>query len=164
MSSQEIEVSIIRSLAKIIIPIGLIAIGLAGWNYFNSSEPKMKRKPPKKQASVVQTISIQPGNFQSSIRAMGIVMPDREIILKSKVSGEVVSISSKFVEGAVIQKGEMLLKLDDSDYKIDVQKAQSALDKALSALALFCTPKPFVAIDCCSRHHQMEMRMEIETA
>ena len=136
MSSQNIEVSKTGLLIKIIVPICLIAIGLAGWSYFKNSEPKMKKKPPKKQVIAVQTISIKPGNYQSSIQAMGIVMPDREIILKSKVSGEIVSISPKFVEGAVMAKGEMLLTIDDSDYKIEVQKAQSALDKALSSLAL----------------------------
>jgi RND family efflux transporter MFP subunit len=123
-------------LIKIVLPICLILAGLGGWIYFKTSQPKMKRKPPKKQALSVQATAIKPGNYQSSIRAMGTVMPDKEVLLKSKVSGEIVSISPQFVQGAVIQKGEMLLKIDDADYKIEVQKAQSALDKALSSLAL----------------------------
>jgi RND family efflux transporter MFP subunit len=125
-----------RLLIKIVLPICLILIGVAGWLYFTSKEPKMKKKPPKKQVAVVETISMEPSDYPSSIHVMGTVIPDREIILKSKVSGEVVSISLKFVEGGVIQKGETLLKIDDADYRIDVQKAQSTLDKALSYLAL----------------------------
>lgn len=121
-------------LIKIVLPVCLIMVGIAGCVYFFASKPKMERKPPKKQAITVETISIKPGDHQSSIRAMGTVVPDREIVLKSKVTGEIVYISPKFVQGAIMQKGEMLLKIDDSDYKIDVQKAQSALDKALSAL------------------------------
>ncbi len=121
---------------KIILPICLILLGLAGWSYFNSSEPKMKRKPPKKQTMIVKTISLKPGDYQSSIHAMGIVIPNREVVLKSKLMGEVVSISPDFLKGAVMEKGEMLLQLDTSDYKIGVQKAQSALDKAISGLAI----------------------------
>ncbi|MCD4741244.1 MAG: efflux RND transporter periplasmic adaptor subunit [Desulfobacteraceae bacterium] len=123
-----------RLLIKIVLPLCLILIGIAGWFYFNSKEPKMKRKPPKKQAVVVETISMKPGSYQSSIHVMGTVMPDKEIILKAKVGGEVVSLSLKFAEGGVMQKGDVLLELDDSDYKIDVQKAECALDKAISGL------------------------------
>jgi RND family efflux transporter MFP subunit len=121
---------------KNILPICLILAGFAGWSYFKSREPKMKRKPPERQMVVVETITMKPGNFQSSVQVMGTVMPDRQIILKSKVSGEVISISPKFVLGGVMKKGEMLLKIDNSDYRIEVQKAKSAFDKALSYLAI----------------------------
>jgi len=121
---------------KIILPICLILAGVAGWSYFKSKEPKMKRKPPKKQAIVVETISMKPGNYISSVQVMGRVMPEKQIILKSKVSGEVVSISPKFVQGGVMKKGETLLTLEGSDYRIEVQKAKSALNKASSSLAI----------------------------
>ena len=123
-------------LIKIILPICLILAGVAGWSYFKSKELKMKRNPPQRQTIVVETISMKPGNYISSVQVMGTVMPDREIILKSKVSGEVISISPKFVQGGVMKKGETLLTLEDSDYRIEVQKAQSALDKAFSYLAI----------------------------
>ncbi len=136
MNGQIKKISKTSLLLRIILPICLILAGAGGFSYLKSKEPRMKRKPPKKQALMVKTISLKPGNYQTSINAMGTVSPDREIILKSKVSGEVISISHNFVEGEVIKKGEILLELDDADYKIDVQKAQSALDKALSSLAI----------------------------
>jgi RND family efflux transporter MFP subunit len=125
-----------RLLIKIVLPVCLILAGAAGWSYFKSKEPKMKRQPPKKQAVVVETISMEPGNYQSSVQVMGTVIPDTHILLKSKVAGEVVSISPKFVLGGLMKKGERLLTLDTSDYKIEVLKARSALDKALSDLTI----------------------------
>ncbi len=127
---------VLRLMIKIILPVCLILAGAAGWGYFKSRESKMKRQPPKKQAVVVETISMKPGNYQSSVQVMGTVMPDRQISIKSKVSGEVIFLSSRFVQGGVMKKGETLLKLDNSDYMIEVQKAQSALDKVLSDLAI----------------------------
>ncbi|SDU03551.1 efflux RND transporter periplasmic adaptor subunit [Desulfobacula phenolica] len=126
----------VRLMIKIVLPLCLILAGVSGWNYFKAQEPKMKRKPPEKQAAVVETISMEPGDYQSSVMVMGTVMPDRKIILKSKVAGEVVAISKKFVQGGLIKKGETLLTLDDSDYRIEVLKARSAFDKALSDLAI----------------------------
>ena len=67
---------------------------------------------------------------------MGTVMPERQIILKSKLAGEVISVSKKFVQGGVIEKGEILLQIDAADYKIEVQKAKSTLDKAVASLEL----------------------------
>ena len=91
-------------LIKVVLPICLILAGAAGWRYFKSKEPKMKRQPPIKQAVVVETISMEPGNYQSSVQVMGTVIPDTQILLKSKVSGEVVSISPKFVLGGLIKR------------------------------------------------------------
>ncbi|MCK5311346.1 MAG: efflux RND transporter periplasmic adaptor subunit [Desulfobacteraceae bacterium] len=136
MSSQEREVSKIGLLMKIIIPICLIAIGVAGWSYFNSKESKMKRKPHKRQAPFVEAITVKPGSYQSWVYVMGTVIPDKEIILKSKVSGEVTFTSPDFVQGGIMEKGETLLEIDDSDYKIDIQKAKTVLDKALSDFAI----------------------------
>jgi len=126
----------VKLIVKIILPVCLILGGVAGWNYFKSKELKMKRIPPRRQSIVVETIPIKQGNYISSIQAMGTVIPDRQVILKAKVSGEVVSISPGFLQGGVMKKGEILLTLEDSDYVIEVQKAQSALDKAFSSLAI----------------------------
>ncbi len=79
---------------------------------------------------------MKPGNYQKSINVMGTVMPDKKIVLKSKVSGEVVFVSSKFVQGGLMKKGETLILLEDSDYKIELQKAKSFLDSALADLAI----------------------------
>ena len=128
--------SAVKLLIKIVLPVCLILAGVAGWNYFKSKELTMKRRPPRKPVIVVETISMTPGNYISSVQVMGTVMPDRQVILKSKVSGEVVSISPGFVQGGVMKKGRILLTLEDSDYRIEVQKAQSSLDKALSDLAI----------------------------
>jgi len=136
MNIQNTEVSRIWVGIKVILPICLILIGLAGWFYFQSKKPQMKRKPPKKQEILVETISIKPGDYQSSINVLGTVLPDKEIILKSKVGGEIISVSPQFVQGGIVKKGEILLKIDNSDYKIDILKAQSALDKALSSLEM----------------------------
>ena len=121
---------------KTVLPICIVIIGIAGWNYFKSQNVKIEKKPVKKQITLVETISIKPGNYQSSIRVMGTVMPDKEIILKSNVSGEVTAVSPNFVQGGLLKKGEILLTIDDADYQIDIQKAKSALDKALSDLAI----------------------------
>ncbi len=138
MKNSEIEKqdTAMKLFIKIFLPLFFIAAGVAGWNYFKSKKPVIKRKPPKQQVIFVKTITMKPGNYPTWIDAMGTVMPERQIILKSKLAGEVISVSKKFVQGGVIQKGEILLQIDDADYKIEVQKAKSTLDKAVASLEL----------------------------
>jgi RND family efflux transporter MFP subunit len=136
MSIPKKKGSMIRRIIRIVLPVCLVLAGVGGFNYFKSQEVKMKRKPIEKQAAVVETIALTPGNFQTYVHAMGTVMPDRQITLKAKVAGEVIFVSESFVQGGLMKKGETLLLLDDSDYQIEVQKVQSALDKALSDLAI----------------------------
>jgi RND family efflux transporter MFP subunit len=125
-----------KKIISIILPIILILAGIAGYRHFSSSPVEMKRKPPTKQAALVETITLTPGTHQGYVEVMGTVRPDREVLLKSRVTGEVVFVSPNFVQGGLIKKGETLIKLDESDYLIDLKKAASALEKALSDMSL----------------------------
>ena len=126
----------LKKIISIILPIILILAGIAGYRHFSSSPVEMKRKPPTKQAALVETITLTPGTHQGYVEVMGTVRPDREVLLKSRVTGEVVFVSPNFVQGGLIKKGETLIKLDESDYLIDLKKAASALEKALSDMSL----------------------------
>lgn len=121
---------------RTLLPVFFVCAGLLGGYYYVSRQPDIKRKPPVKQAVMVETLSLSPGNYQGSIHAMGTVMPDREVMLKANVSGEVVFSSPGFVQGGLLKKGELLLVIDDADYKIELEKAQSAFEKAVSNLAI----------------------------
>lgn len=121
---------------KILLPVCFIAAGVFTFNHFKASKEKMNRKPAQKQVITVKTVSLKPGSYPAWINAMGTVAADRQVTLKAKVAGEIVSISPDFSEGSVVKKGQALIQIDDSDYKIDVGKARSALAKAMANLEL----------------------------
>lgn len=121
---------------KITMPILLIASGCAAWAYFHSTVPRIKRTPPALSATIVDILTVQAVDAQAVITAMGTVTPSREIILKARVSGEVQTLSPQFVPGGHIAKGSEILKLDPSDYQVELRKAESALEKAWADLAI----------------------------
>lgn len=134
--SQQTKTPIYHKILRVILPFCLIAAGVMGFRYFKSLEMTVTRRPPVKAVMKVETISVAPGDYHGSIQAMGTVVPDREVSLRAQVTGEVVFLAPSFVRGGVMKKGQVLLKLDDADYQIEVQKAQSALDRAQSDLAI----------------------------
>jgi RND family efflux transporter MFP subunit len=65
-----------------------------------------------------------------TVAAMGTVVPAREMVLKSKVSGEVVKVHSEFTVGGVLKKGAEILRIDPRDYELAVTQKQSLVANA----------------------------------
>ena len=118
------------TLLKIILPVCLIALGVAGFWFYKSKAVKFKRKPAVKTAPVVDTMKVNPDRVTAQIRAMGTVRPDREVVIKSQVAGTVIQVAPEFVQGGLIRKGEIMVRIDPADYELAVNKAQSALAQA----------------------------------
>ncbi|WP_020589596.1 efflux RND transporter periplasmic adaptor subunit [Desulfobacter curvatus] len=117
-------------LVKIILPVCLTALGVAGFWYYKSNTVKFKRKPAVKTVPVVDTIKVNPGRVTAQIRAMGIVQPDREVVIKSQVAGTIIQVAPEFVQGGLIPKGQTMVRIDPADYTLAVNKAQNALAQA----------------------------------
>jgi RND family efflux transporter MFP subunit len=69
-----------------------------------------------------------------TVNAMGSVSPKREITLKPSVSGTVTRVGNHFDPGGIVSKGELLIAIEETDYRIAVKKAQSALQQAKADL------------------------------
>ncbi len=113
-----------------ILPVCVIAAGVAGFWHYKSNTMKFKRTPAVKTAPVVDVMKVTPGRVTALIRAMGTVQPDREVVIKSQVAGTVIEVAPEFVQGGKIAKGQTMVQIDPADYKLAVDKAQSALAQA----------------------------------
>ena len=63
------------------------------------------------------------------------VKPAIETLLVAEVSGVVKWVSPVFVSGAVFKKGEVLARIDDSDYKVVLSQAEATLAASKARLA-----------------------------
>ncbi len=109
---------------KALILIGVLI--LIAVFYLSDSELEPPAKPVFKLAEVTQ------GPISVNISATGIVEPNFKVEVKSKASGEVLSFP--LLEGDKIKKGTLLLQLDKSDEKRNVDKAQADLSSATANL------------------------------
>ncbi len=97
-----------------------------------------KKEEPKKRAfnplAVVADYAIR-DNVQLEVTAQGEVRPRTEIDLVPEVAGKIVYVSPNFIEGGIFRKGETLIRIDDSDFKINVISAEADVAQARQALA-----------------------------
>lgn len=94
--------------------------------YFTKTESETPPKPAFKVSEVYQ------GPISVQISATGIVEPNFKVEVKSKASGEVLSFPK--LEGDKVEKGALLLQLDKSDEKRNVNKAKTDLSSAVAKL------------------------------
>ena len=114
----------------------VVAIGFAGYTMMIKSTPKAKKRPPIKIVPLVTVQKIYPQTQRVVIKAMGTVVPAKELNLKSRVAGEIVATHPEFTEGGIIRKGEQILQIDELDYKLLAAQKESAVADASFALKL----------------------------
>ncbi len=89
----------------------------------------MKPEPPKKEReevdALVEVLVLETMTANFSIRSQGTVQPRTQTILSAEVSGTITSISPKFIAGGVFAKGDVLLRIDPTNYEVDVKTANA---------------------------------------
>jgi len=68
----------------------------------------------------VATFEVVPTVFAESITSTGTVRADEGVELQAETNGKVVSIN--FIEGAAVKKGDLLVKLNDSDLRANMDR------------------------------------------
>lgn len=98
--------------------------------------PKAMRRPPAPMQANVKVSTLERSQEQIIVHAMGSVIPQRSISLSAQVSGEIIEAGSNFSEGAFLEQGDFLLKIDDRDYQTALASAQATLDLEMSDMAI----------------------------
>jgi len=125
-----------RWVINIVLSIALITAGIAGAAYISKTAPKARKRPPVKMLPLVQVISVHPAEEQILVPAMGTVIPAREIVLESRVAGEIMSIHPEFTAGGYLKKGSEILQIDPQDYELALTLAKARVKDAESKLKI----------------------------
>ncbi len=99
------------------------------------TEPVAEREGATKEtAMLVEVAQTQKGNYRPVFKVTGTVVPDQDIMLSSRVSGEIINLSPAFVPGGFVKKGQVLLQIDPADYEIALALRESELAQAKADL------------------------------
>lgn len=78
---------------------------------------------PLAKKVVVDVYVVSPTAYQNKITTTGTVLPNEEVELRSEIAGRVTGIN--FEEGNRVQKGQLLLTVNDEEMRAQLQKLQS---------------------------------------
>ncbi|MCO4798590.1 MAG: efflux RND transporter periplasmic adaptor subunit, partial [Colwelliaceae bacterium] len=119
---------------QIIVPIVILIAGILLFMVFSSM-----KKPPEEKAKVdntpivaVEAITVAPMTLQ--VDSYGVVKPKYETEIVAQVSGQIVELSDAFVRGGFVEKGQLIARIDPSDYEAALIDADANLASAMAAL------------------------------
>lgn len=117
--------------------LGLIAlvIAVAVTAYLIKNKPVHTGTPTPPSPLIVSANSIDKSDNQVSITANAVVKAKEDTILSSQLSGTITYVSPSLEPGYLVNKGDVLLKIDDSDYLANLASAKAAIATAERTLA-----------------------------
>lgn len=123
------------TIVAIVAPIGLfVVLGVGGLITMAALEPTPKKADQAPRGLAIFTEPVTRTDLKLTVNSQGEVKPRREISLASQIAGRVSSVSPAFIDGGFVRKGEVLVRIEDADYKLSKIRAQSQVASAEQAL------------------------------
>ncbi len=119
---------------QILLPIAILSTGIAGYTTFSALKQPPQEKPVIDNTPVVNVQIIDKQPMMLNVNSYGIVNAKYETELVAQVKGEIIYLSDAFVKGGFVKKGQILAKIDPSDYEAALIDAEAALASAKATL------------------------------
>lgn len=124
-----------RILAYGVAPIGgVVILFLALIALINAFKPQPQRNDDPDKGMAVFATRAEMRDVELAISAQGEARPRREINLAPQVAGRITYISPNFIDGGFFEEGEVLLRIDPTDYEYAVTRSEGQVAQARSAL------------------------------
>lgn len=129
-------INFLKKLLALLLSLLIIAVAGSVSYYWLANKPRAERGPPTVSAPLVEIITPSAIDHPVTVFALGNVVAAQSVNLNSQVDGMVMSVSKNFIEGGLLKKGEEIVKLDPTDYKLRLRQAQDDLVRAKFNLKL----------------------------
>ncbi|MCJ8271996.1 MAG: biotin/lipoyl-binding protein, partial [Psychrosphaera sp.] len=98
----------------------------------------MKKPPEEKKVEIsVPVVSVKPievAPLQLKVGSQGVVAARYETRMVAQVNGQITLLAEEFVRGGFVKKGQLLARIDPSDYEAALIEAQANHASAMASL------------------------------
>lgn len=115
---------------KIILPVLVLTASIFGVVTLVATSPRLEPSVPEPVATAVRVQVVTPTRVQMTVHSQGTIVPRTETALVPEVSGNVVWMSPSLVSGGYFKEGDILLRIDDVDYRAAVTRARANVSRA----------------------------------
>ena len=119
---------------KIVLPIGILAVGLVGMQVISATAPEAPEKAPLDKRPTVKVEELTPTDYHVNLRSYGEVQPLEETRLSAQVSGEVTNWHPHFLPGGLVKRGDILFTIEKDAYEAALLRAEAELSQAKANL------------------------------
>ncbi|MEM6512307.1 MAG: efflux RND transporter periplasmic adaptor subunit [Pseudomonadota bacterium] len=117
----------LRSVLRFLLIAGILLSSVVVFRILMLSSPEPPKRANVPTEILVDTVTLERVNAEFSVRSQGTVQPRTETILSAEVSGTITDISPKFIAGGFFDAGEVLMRIDPTNYDVAVRQAEAVL-------------------------------------
>ena len=123
----------IRFRRLLVLPPVVVGVALVAWMAANNAGPE--QAPLAERSRAVRVISAPKVEIVPRALGYGYVQPERVWEAVAQVGGQIVEKHPQLKQGAIVAEGEILLRIDPTDYELAVQRIDGEIRGARAALA-----------------------------
>ena len=112
---------------SVLIGVAIVVFTIVIFILLMAGKPTPPKKPIEDTSPLVDVLPLVKSTVTFEVEAHGVIKPRTETTLVSEVSGVIQTVSDKFVAGGYFSKGEVLLKIDPTEYLVGVEQAKARL-------------------------------------
>lgn len=114
-----------KTLLSALLLLALGGSGWWGWSRFGTPPAPAAKAPMPVPVTVAQAVA---GELPVQLEVVGRAEAYESVVVKSRIDGQVVSVA--YVEGQHVQRGDVLLQLDPSDFQAKLAQAEANLARS----------------------------------
>lgn len=116
------------------LPLLIIFGFIALFVVLGATQPRPQRETPVPRPVAVFVAEAVQSPVQLVVSTQGEVSPVTEIGLVAQVSGRIAYVNPSFTQGGFFEEGEVLVRLEDEDYRLAVIRAEALVTQRRQAL------------------------------
>jgi len=109
--------------------------GVGAFQYMKSTRPEAAPRPIEEKIWAVPALKVDYLSIQPEISAYGTLVSGRTVELGPRVSGTLIEVNDRLLEGTKVLTGEVLARLDPFEYEIALSEVNADLAEAEARLA-----------------------------
>ncbi|MEA3468646.1 MAG: efflux RND transporter periplasmic adaptor subunit [Thermodesulfobacteriota bacterium] len=118
-----------------LLPLFILVIATLIGRYFFLNPPvEKKRNAQKRPVISVETLTLEPQEYQVKIHAFGTVQPGSKGSVVSQIQGVITELGHNIQAGSFFSKGDLFFKIDDRDYLAALKITEASLSEASAKL------------------------------
>lgn len=121
---------------KIVLPFLVLGVGAAILLALFASRRAPVKEVREFAGVLVETVTVQRGDHVVTVAATGTVQARQQTEIVAQVSGRVSWLADEFIAGGLFEKGDVLFRLEDVDYRLAIERAEADLAAAELELAM----------------------------
>ena len=147
--------------------LALGLLGLAGNTMKVAVQDRMNQEPRSQKARertfAVKVVPAEVTSINPTLNAFGEIQSRKTLDLRMAASGQIQELSTNFVEGGSVKSGELLIRLDDSDYQTAVDLAENNLIDAKNEVMEAARNLSFSKEELAAAEEQEKLRLRALT-